>query len=803
MAERTLAEVLEEQTREGELYETLPEGKVRCFACGHRCPIPEGRAGVCRVRFNRGGKLYVPAGYVGALQDDPIEKKPFFHALPGARALSFGMLGCDFHCGYCFHPSVRVATSQGPLPIGKIVSQQMRIKVYTHTGQLETIKDFFSRPYRGPLIHIKTAFLPPVECTPGHPFLARLRPDRYPDDLPKYVNAGELTPDHCLILPKNFEFSEDITLETRSILTPFVSSYRVKRKIPAELLERILELTDEGKSSRMIGAQLGKSASHIRHLRSRLKSGKWNLKDLSTRKAVLIEEADRIRLSKEHSPGIPSRIPLTPELAELLGFYCAEGSVSPAKNRAHSAALNFAFGKKEEDKVARVRVLIEQLFGVKAARVERETTSAVATHKTSLALFFKSLCGKGATGKQVPEVLFNARREVVKSFLDAYVSGDGCRAPDGQIRISTVSEELAWGIAGLVQKLGYLPQFYQYDQVTERKLLGRKIRQSPRVYLVRWYERPRKQRHLWEDHENRYVLVEELEKLDYEGPVYNLEIDHHHTYLAGFMAVHNCQNWVTSQALRDPTALAPPMKTGPRELVKLALDRECQVLASTYNEPLITSEWAVEIFKEAKKAGLVTAYISNGNGTPEVLDYIRPWVDLYKVDLKSFDDRHYRELGGTLENVLVTIRQLFEKKFWLEIVTLLIPGFNDSNEEITKLTQFIASVSPDIPWHCTAFHKDYKMTDPDNTSTGTLLRAAEIGKRAGLRYIYAGNIPGEVGDWENTRCLNCRTLLIERFGFQVLQNRIDTKGNCPDCKTSIPGFWGRGVFNPQQPASIV
>ena len=351
VAKQTLAEVLAENTKEGVLYETLPEGKIRCFACGHRCPIPEGKAGVCRVRFNEGGKLHVPSGYVGALQDDPIEKKPFFHAMPGARALSFGMLGCDFHCGYC-------------------------------------------------------------------------------------------------------------------------------------------------------------------------------------------------------------------------------------------------------------------------------------------------------------------------------------------------------------------------------------------------------------------------------------------------------QNWVTSQALRDPAAVSPPIKIGPEELVSRARERRCEVLASTYNEPLITSEWAVEIFREAKQAGLVTAYISNGNGTPEVLDYIRPWVDLYKVDLKSFDGRHYRELGGTLENVCRTIRDLYERKFWLEVLTLLIPGFNSSDDEIKRLTEFVVSVSPDIPWHVTAFHKDYKMTDPDNTTARDLVRAAEIGKKSGLRHIYAGNLPGMVGDWENTRCPDCRALLIERCGFQILKDRLTPAGGrCPECGTMIPGFW--------------
>ena len=139
-----------------------------------------------------------------------------------------------------------------------------------------------------------------------------------------------------------------------------------------------------------------------------------------------------------------------------------------------------------------------------------------------------------------------------------------------------------------------------------------------------------------------------------------------------------CQNWVTSQALRDPQAVAPPLEASPEGLVADALRLGARVIVSTYNEPLITSEWAVAVFKEAKAAGLMTGYVSNGNGTPQVLEYLRPWVDLYKVDLKSFDDRHYRQLGGRLEPILDTIRRLHAMGFWVEIVTLLIPGFNDS-----------------------------------------------------------------------------------------------------------------------------
>ena len=249
-----------------------------------------------------------------------------------------------------------------------------------------------------------------------------------------------------------------------------------------------------------------------------------------------------------------------------------------------------------------------------------------------------------------------------------------------------------------------------------------------------------------------------------------------------------CQNWVTSQALRDPNAVSAPLEVTPREMVEIARRSGARLVVSSYNEPLITSEWAVEIFKQAKPAGFVCAYVSNGNATPEVLDYIRPWVDLYKIDLKGFNDRNYRKLGGLLSNVLDTIKMVHERGFWLEIVTLLIPGFNDSDDEIRAAADFIASVSPDIPWHVTAFHQDYKMTGPDNTSIETLIRAAEIGYGAGLNYVYAGNLPGRVGRYENTFCPDCKSVLVERYGFRVLKNRIDA-GKCAKCGTTIPGRW--------------
>jgi pyruvate formate lyase activating enzyme len=250
-----------------------------------------------------------------------------------------------------------------------------------------------------------------------------------------------------------------------------------------------------------------------------------------------------------------------------------------------------------------------------------------------------------------------------------------------------------------------------------------------------------------------------------------------------------CQNWVTSQALRDPKAVSPPVEATPEALVADARRLGARVLVSTYNEPLITSEWAVEIFQRARTAGLGTGFVSNGNGTEQVLAYLAPWIDLYKVDLKSFDDRHYRRLGGRLEPILETIRALHGRGIWLEIVTLLIPGFNDSVEEIDRLTAFIAGVSPDIPWHVTAFHQDYRMTDPADTTAGDLVRAADIGRRNGLRFVYAGNLPGRVGDLEDTRCPGCRQVLVERHGYIIRKRLVSPGGFCPSCRTPIPGRW--------------
>ncbi|MBC7876295.1 MAG: AmmeMemoRadiSam system radical SAM enzyme [Anaerolineales bacterium] len=260
-----------------------------------------------------------------------------------------------------------------------------------------------------------------------------------------------------------------------------------------------------------------------------------------------------------------------------------------------------------------------------------------------------------------------------------------------------------------------------------------------------------------------------------------------------------CQNWLTSQAMRDPASDASAQlvrKITPAQMVEHAKRTNASAVVSSYNEPLITSEWAVEIFKAAKQAGLMCAYVSNGNNTAEVMEYLRPYLDAYKVDLKCMTDKNYRKLGGVLQRTLDGIKRAREMGLWVEVVTLVIPGFNDSNEELWDAARFLAELSIDIPWHVTAFHKDYKMTEPDNTDSKTLLRAAEIGREAGLRYVYAGNLPGNVGEYEDTHCPRCSIQLVKRRGYVIREYKITSAGKCPQCGEKIAGLW------PKDPSKV-
>lgn len=247
-----------------------------------------------------------------------------------------------------------------------------------------------------------------------------------------------------------------------------------------------------------------------------------------------------------------------------------------------------------------------------------------------------------------------------------------------------------------------------------------------------------------------------------------------------------CQNWDISQFLKDKQVRGQFIPITKYDIVSLAKKYGSKVIVSTYNEPLITVEWSYEVFELAKSNGFLTGFVSNGYSTINSLKYIRPVCDLYKVDLKTFNDKSYRRLGATLKGVLESIINIKSLGFHLEIVTLVIPGYNDSNEELANIAKFLYSVDRDIPWHVTAFHPDYKMLDTPHTPAQTLIRAYNIGKEMGLNYVYTGNIPGL--EYEHTYCPNCNNIVIKRYGFKVLEINMN-KNKCNKCGYIIPGIF--------------
>lgn len=258
-----------------------------------------------------------------------------------------------------------------------------------------------------------------------------------------------------------------------------------------------------------------------------------------------------------------------------------------------------------------------------------------------------------------------------------------------------------------------------------------------------------------------------------------------------------CQNWELSQF---PKAIAygqgaeaarraveeRSIHLPPEEAVRQAVAEGCEGMAYTYNEPTIFTEYAVDTAKIAKEKGLYNVYVSNGFITKESIEYADAYINAFNIDIKG-DDRFYRELAGArLEPVLESIKELKKRKKWVEVTTLIIPGWNDSEEFLRWVAKFIADIDKGMPWHVTRFFPAYQMMDVPPTEEAKLLRAWEIGKEEGLNYVYVGNI--SAGEKENTYCPKCKFLLIERRGFDVVRNNIKN-GKCPECGRKVEGIW--------------
>ena len=245
-----------------------------------------------------------------------------------------------------------------------------------------------------------------------------------------------------------------------------------------------------------------------------------------------------------------------------------------------------------------------------------------------------------------------------------------------------------------------------------------------------------------------------------------------------------CQNWQISQvSIRED--VTPGNIVQPEEVVELAMENHCASISYTYTEPTIFFEYAFDTAKLARKAGIANVFVTNGYMTRQALDMIKPYLDAANVDLKSFNDDNYRKnCKGRLQPVLETIAAMKELGIWLEVTTLIIPGENDSTEELGQIAGFLAGIDKDIPWHISRFHPDYRFLDHTATPVETLRQAREIGHAKGLRYIYLGNVP----EGANTYCYNCQNLVAERRYIGMEKSNIKN-GLCPACSTEIKGIW--------------
>lgn len=247
-----------------------------------------------------------------------------------------------------------------------------------------------------------------------------------------------------------------------------------------------------------------------------------------------------------------------------------------------------------------------------------------------------------------------------------------------------------------------------------------------------------------------------------------------------------CQNWETSQVGQDTEASGSARSCSAARIVELAVQNDSRAIASTYNEPLISTEWTAEVLGQGRDAGLKGCLVTNGFGSPEAWDRLSPVVDAVNIDLKCFREDGYRWLGGRLAPVLDAVRRWHGEGKWVELTTLVVPGFNDSDEELGQIADFIAGLDVNIPWHVSAYFSTYRMpAEPRATPRGRLLAAVARGLQAGLRHVYTGNVGG-ADSREDTFCPGCGSVMVSRRGYAIQSNVLE-RGRCPHCGGLVAG----------------
>jgi len=652
------------------------------------------------------------------------------------------------NCKYCFLPGTLVLTERGHEPIERVFGEahltanpEIRTLggrlALTHRGRWRRIRKAFEHLYVGRVLSIRPYYLPGFECTPDHRIYGSIggAPVRS-------VKANDLKVGDFLAIPR-----------------PRGSS--------------------------------GKTVDVVSLLRSRASPAYRRSHRLTIRQG-------RVRWSSERGSGLPVRLTVTPDVARLLGYYCAEGSVSWHPKRPNSGSVWFSLGGHEQTRIRDVARLLSTAFRVRVRKVRQDNRVAVIAPGASLTAFFEELCGNSSATKRVPEVILQStNRVILKEFLTGYLNGDGyvTRSGNGQfLGSSSVSPALTYGVAQVFLTLGDVPKVYHAENPAVYEIEGRTVNRANDVMLRLRVEQAslEPERTSWTTAKVRVVRTREfflipirsIEEKEYAGPVYNIEVDEDHSYTANLLAVANCQNYDISQRRKIEGIDAQP-----EDIVRMTLEQGCQGLAYTYNQPTIFIEFARDIGILARKAGLMNIFVSNGYDTPEVVEQMKPFLDCITVDFKGSGETQFVRKFISIPNadpIFSTLKEIRDKtKVHTEITDLIVPQVGDNLDAARVLSKFVYDeLGPDTPIHFLRFHPDYKMMDLPWTPVETLEKHCQVAKEAGLRYVYIGNVPGH--PLEHTYCPSCGAIAVRRYGFDITGWELTKDNRCKKCDYKLP-----------------
>jgi len=629
---------------EGRLKEKVEEALSHlgpsCRVCPRLCKGVDRLAnafGVCRVgRYARVASAFPHFG-----EEDVLR------GWRGSGTIFFSW--CNLRCVFCMPPDTMVMTEEGPLPIREIFERGEReldyaggqvrffdqsLRVFTRHSRLAWVSKAFRHPYKGDLIRIEPYYGPPLLLTPNHEVFA-VHPSA-PHQVLR-VRADQLTGEHWLLVPKRTGFQAMEILGLRELLSREEGSFR--KAVPRRLsVTDLSALFAQPLTSRNLAGLTGYHPAYLRKLRGMWRRGRLNPgTELSTSNTLVVEKG-KIRFQTEKRPGIPERIRLTPDLAWLLGIYCAEGHVSKIRNRPHAYRLVFSFGLHERELAARVAKIIQRRFGIRPQYVERRTTVTVEVGKTSLALLFYHLCGNNSKNKRVPSIIFLSSEAIMQSFMNGLLAGDGHRERSDEV-LTTTSRKLAFGALEIGFRLGYFPSIYQWEPQPIKQIEGRWVQPSP-VYIVKLPKKGRKRGFCKDVGDFYLVAIRKIETKKYDGFVYNLEVDDpDHSYVASFVAVSNCQNYEVSQ-------LGEGEELTPKELARLMIRLQEM---GCHNINFVTPEHVVpqivEALPYAIEMGLRVPLVYNTSAydSLESLRVMEGLVDIYMPDFKLWTPERSRK----------------------------------------------------------------------------------------------------------------------------------------------------------------